>query len=588
MNIFDMRTVMFSQFITDVVCTVVIATLWVQNRKRFPGMGFWVIDFVFQTAAALLIILRGSIPDWASVLLSNTLVIAGTLLLYIALERFVGKPGAQLHNYALLAIFPFVHSYFLYVQPNLVVRGFNTSLGLLILCSQIMWLMLRRAEPEMRRMTFTVGLVFGAYSLVSVMRLLVFIFVPHPSNDFFQSGAFETTLVMSYQMLFILLTYSLALMVNARLLADIQTQERKFTAAFRSSPYAITLTRPSDGRILEVNEGFVNMTGYSYVEVIGKTTLDLRLWVRDQGRAAVVSDLSQGKKVHGADFQFRTKSGETIIGSFSAEVIAISGQPWILSSINDITARKRAEEEIAKLNAELEQRVVERTAQLEAANRELEAFAYSTSHDLRAPLRSIDGFSHLLLEECAPLLDDAGKGYLTRIRAAAQHMGQLIDDLLDLSRISRAELRRVAVDLSALAQQVAEELRQAQPERKVEFVIAPGLSAQADPGMLQIVLGNLLQNAYKFTAKHATARIEFGVMAQNGETVYYVRDDGAGFDATYAAKLFGVFERMHSVGDFPGTGIGLATVQRIIHRHGGRVWAEGAVEQGATIYFTLP
>jgi hypothetical protein len=162
MNIFDMRTVMFSQFITDVVCTVVIATLWVQNRKRFPGMGFWVIDFVFQTAAALLIILRGSIPDWASVLLSNTLVIAGTLLLYIALERFVGKPGAQLHNYALLAIFPFVHSYFLYVQPNLVVRGFNTSLGLLILCSQIMWLMLRRAEPEMRRMTCLGRIVWSA------------------------------------------------------------------------------------------------------------------------------------------------------------------------------------------------------------------------------------------------------------------------------------------------------------------------------------------------------------------------------------------------------------------------------------------
>ena len=228
-----------------------------------------------------------------------------------------------------------------------------------------------------------------------------------------------------------------------------------------------------------------------------------------------------------------------------------------------------------------------RTREVETVNKELEAFAYSVSHDLRAPLRSMDGFSQVLLEDYADELDEQGKDHLQRVRAASQKMGQLIDDLLRLSRVTRAEMRRETVDLSDLAQETVRALRQGEPERQVECVVQDGVTANGDPDLLRIVLENLLGNAWKFTGKGPGAKIEFGSAEHEGEAVYFVRDDGVGFDMAYVDKLFGAFQRLHSTADFAGTGIGLATVQRIVRRHGGQVWAEGAVEKGATFYFTL-
>jgi len=237
--------------------------------------------------------------------------------------------------------------------------------------------------------------------------------------------------------------------------------------------------------------------------------------------------------------------------------------------------------------ATLEQRVEERTAELAAVNSELETFSYSVSHDLRAPLRGIDGFSQALLEDYADKVDAEGQNYLHRIRAASQRMGQLIDDLLDLSRVTRTDMHREAVDLSSIAQAIATELRESDSERDVEFVIEEGAVVTGDTPLLRAVMENLLGNAWKYTGKHQRAKIEFGITRNDGNLAYFVRDDGAGFDMAYAANLFGVFQRLHGSSEFEGTGIGLATVQRIIHRHGGRIWAEGAVEQGATFYFTL-
>ncbi len=235
----------------------------------------------------------------------------------------------------------------------------------------------------------------------------------------------------------------------------------------------------------------------------------------------------------------------------------------------------------------LEARVQERTAQLEAANKELESFSYSVSHDLRAPLRGIDGWSLALLEDCSESLDEQGRKYLERVRLEAQRMGMLIDDILELSRVTRAEMRHERIDLSILAQSIAVRLQEAEPDRKVVFDIQPGLMAHGDARLIEIMLSNLLENAWKFTGKHPSATITVGCIEMEGQPVFFVRDDGAGFDMAYARKLFGAFQRMHGVSEFPGTGIGLATVQRIVHRHGGRVWAEAEVEKGATFYFNL-
>jgi signal transduction histidine kinase len=252
------------------------------------------------------------------------------------------------------------------------------------------------------------------------------------------------------------------------------------------------------------------------------------------------------------------------------------------------TLLQAGEEKLRRLNEELEQRVVERTIQLETANKELEAFSYSISHDLRAPLRGIDGWSQALLEDYHDKLDEQGRQYIDRVRSETQRMGYLIEDMLQLSRLTRAEVRKEPVDLSALARAIVDRLQKEELQRRVDFVIQENLVANGDVHLLESALVNLLGNAFKFTGARANARIEFGQTEMENQRVFFVRDNGAGFDMAYAEKLFTAFQRMHKAAEFPGTGIGLATVQRIIRRHGGKVWAEAKVNEGAVFYFIIP
>jgi PAS domain S-box-containing protein len=259
-----------------------------------------------------------------------------------------------------------------------------------------------------------------------------------------------------------------------------------------------------------------------------------------------------------------------------------------VGTVRDITAQREAEAEVGRLNTDLEARVERRTADLALANKNLEAFSYSVSHDLRAPLRALSGYSEALLEDYSDHLDETGRGYAERIQAASERMARLIDDLLQLARVSRSQMHIRPVDLSGEVAAVVKEFQSADPGRQIEISIQDGVQASADRGLIRTVLQNLIENAWKFTSREENPTIEFGSMPADGAEIgCFMRDNGAGFDPAHAAKLFEPFERLHTDTDFAGTGIGLASVQRIIERHGGRIWAESEVGHGATFYFTL-
>ncbi len=357
--ILDMRTVVFTGVVNEIICTIVILALWRQNRRRFDGMAFWAANFTFQTAGLLLIVMRGSIPDLISIVLANALVIAGAFLGYLGLERFLGRHGPQAHNYVLLTVFPLIHGYYLYAEPNLAARALNFSAALMIICFQCLWLMLHRVEAPVRRVTQWVGAVFGAYCLVCAFRIAWILTKPLAASDYLRSGTVETFIQAIFQVLFILLTYTLALMVNRRLLMEIQTQEEKFSKAFHSSPYAIVLTRLSDGRVFEVNAGFEKISGYSQEEVQGRRTSEMNLWEHIGDSKGVVDTLLQKGRVQGMEVQFRNRSGELVTGLYSAEIIILGNERYVLASINDITERKRAEVERERLISEREKVLLE-------------------------------------------------------------------------------------------------------------------------------------------------------------------------------------------------------------------------------------
>jgi PAS domain S-box-containing protein len=342
----------------------------------------------------------------------------------------------------------------------------------------------------------------------------------------------------------------------------------------------------TEGHVISWNTGAERIKGYKEKEILGQhfsvfyTPAELEndkpakilLQARNNGRAE-----DEGWRVRKGGSRFWAHVLITPLHAESGRLVGFG------KVTQDITRRREIEEQVR----EQSQRLVDTNSKLLQVNAELESFSYSVSHDLRAPLRAIDGFSLALLEDCGVQLSDTCTGHLNRIRAASQRMGMLIDDLLNLSRITRTEMHVQTVDLSMLALGVIAALERSEPHRQVQVRVESGLQAQGDPGLLRIVFENLLANAWKFTSKNSAAHIEFGKSAANGEQVYYVRDDGAGFDPVYAERLFGAFQRLHSMAEFPGTGIGLATVKRIVHRHGGRIWAAGIPGQGATFFFTL-
>ncbi|HEX3594439.1 MAG TPA: PAS domain S-box protein [Polyangiaceae bacterium] len=354
-------------------------------------------------------------------------------------------------------------------------------------------------------------------------------------------------------------------------------QRLQLAAIVESSSDAIIASN-LDGLIESWNKGAERLYGYTAEEVVGRPIDVLAVPGLEAEDSALIARLSKGESVGTFETVRRRKDGTVVSVSKTISPIRDSAGALVGASMaaRDISDKKRAEAE------SLRAREV-----AEAANRELEAFSYSVAHDLRAPLRGIVGFSQALLEDYAPKLDAVAQRYLHRVSASANEMGRLIDGLLELGRVSRMGMRRQPVDLSELARSTARRLKEVEPHRAVEFVIKSGLTEKGDGALLGAAIENLLGNAWKFTRSQPNARIEFGTDESGAETRYFVRDNGAGFDMAYASKLFGVFQRLHTQSEFEGTGVGLATVQRILQRHGGRIWAEGKVGAGACFYFTF-
>lgn len=376
-----------------------------------------------------------------------------------------------------------------------------------------------------------------------------------------------------------------------------QRSEAELRALVDSVDGVVWEADPSTLRFLFVSSQAERLLGYPPQRWLD----DPRFWLEqlhDDDRehaVAMCRAATTALQNHTLEYRLRAADGRFIWVRDIVTIIAEDGRPTRARGIMiDVTAQHEAadslhrnRDELQTLNRELERRVAERTAQLEAANRELQSFSYSVSHDLIAPLRAVDGYAHMILEDDGPALSEPSRMHLRRTIAVAGQMGALIDRLLELSRIGRSEVKRRQVDLSSLVRTIAAELQQAEPTRQVTFAVAPEVVADADPFLIRVILDNLLRNAWKFTGRCEVGKIEFAVVEGSAPAVYVVRDNGAGFDMSDAARLFVAFQRLHDTAEFGGTGIGLATTQRIVQRHGGRIWADGAVGRGASFFFTL-
>ena len=584
MNI-DIRTLAVVLGITHVIQIVIFYYQYLIN-KNFRGPGWWLMWSAAEVIGFTFIILR-EIPSIHRVAIigQNSMIILGVIFLYIGIMRFLDKKENRVIIISIFALFLLSLLYFIYVNDDIQMRSIiidATLATVSFLTAHCLFVNKTRAITASANFTTAIFLAHGGFFTFRTVML-----ISGTPDNMFVPTLLNAATYMDALIVSILWTFCFIVMINQRLNAEMREVKEHFELIFNTSPDAALITRLTDGIVVNINEGFTVLSGFTRGETIGKSSLDIDIWEDDADRQRVVTELVEKGFCENYEAVFHRKDGSRIFGMMSARIITLQGISHIISITRDITGRKRAENEIHKLNVELEQRVIERTAKLETANKELEAFVYSVAHTMRSPLRTLDGFSHIILKKYADKLDAEGNRLLNVIRSGAHEINQLITDMLDLLRVSLSEMNFSRIDMNKLVDSVY--LVTASPEVRGKFIFSAGSLPEAfgDPAMMKQLWSNLISNAIKYTLPKEDRKIEIGSREKNGEDVYYIKDTGVGFNPEYTHKLFGIFERLHKVEEFEGTGIGLAIIQRIVSRHGGRVWAEGKEGEGATFYFTV-
>lgn len=577
----DIRTIIFSFVLTNIVSTLVVIFLWKQYHRRYNGISFLILTFAFQTIAFILIALRGIIPFWISLDIANAISVIGILLGYVGLESYVGRKSSQIPDFILLVVFLAVHIWFTFVRPDNTMRYLYISVVSFIFFSRCAWLMLYGAPKSIRQLTDHTGFVFVAFCLVCLAKIIEFFVSDKKPIDYFQSDMFEAYIMIIYQMLIIILTYSLALMFSKHLLLDIKSEEEKFSKAFHTSPYAIVLTRLSDGHIIEANSGFLKNSGYQYQEVLGKSINDLHFWDKEEDREETMEELLKSGKVYEKELQFRNRSGDIIKGLFTSEIIVVNNEECVISSIDDITERKHTEAELIRSKEKAEE-----------SDRLKTAFLHNISHEIRTPLNAIIGFS--------TLLGDSDHNYETRqsfievIKNNSDNLLAIVNDIIEVSNIEAGilKLNMGKVNLNVLLNNLYKQFKPKSDEKGIGFNYVSPLpdsdaGIQTDTTKLIQILLNLLRNAIKFTPE---GLIEFGYTLKKNYVQFYVSDSGIGIPADRHAKIFDRFYQVDNTITriYGGTGSGLSISKAFVELIGGKIWLTSEIGKGSVFYFTLP
>lgn len=577
----DIRTAYLGYIIVNVVNLIVIGAVYYQIRNRFPGTLLIFISFILSASGNALVFFRGTIPEWISISVSNTLVVTSTVILLIAFEKFVNRKGIQFQNYLLILVFSIVHTYFAFVEPSLVARNLNLSVTYVLLSSQIAFLLLYRTPAVMRKITRPVGFVFCAVIGMQVFRVFYILHLQHEKLDYFQAESAEAIFLLLWEVTLMLLAFSITLMYNKRLIMDVNAQEEKFSKSFHAAPFIIILSKLSDGKIFEVNNGMQIIAGYKPTEIISLKTTELNLWKRQEDRNTFVAELKSKGEITEKEYEFCKKSGEIFIGLISATVIEINDEQCIISVITDITARK-----------DMEMKLVKSEVSLRELNSTKDKFFSIIAHDLKSPFNGIIGFSEVIREQVLKQDYQGIAEYSEIINKSSHQAMNLLSNLMEWSRsqTGRISFHPEYIDMVMLIKSCFELLKLSALQKSITLThnIPHDLIVPADKAMVETVLRNLISNAIKFTPRGGNVTVVAEKKQNN--CLVLVSDSGMGIEKSNIGKLFRIDGNFSEKGtdNESGTGLGLIICKDFIDKHNGKIWVESEYGHGSKFYFSLP